>query len=61
MVSTFLGRCCNYFFDVWDAKISMQCLVVDIPWGVRHQSQSSGAPDVKLQLMVFCIQFVDGW
>ena len=35
----FFGRCCNYFVDVWDAKISMQCLVVDIPWGVCDQSQ----------------------
>jgi len=37
---TLPGRCCNYFVDVQDAKISVQCLVVDIPRGVCGQSRS---------------------
>jgi hypothetical protein len=39
-VSTFPGICCDYVFDVSDTEISMQCLVVDKPWGGGDQSQS---------------------
>jgi hypothetical protein len=39
-VPTFPGCCCcDYVFDVGDSEISMQCLVVDKPWGFDDQSQ----------------------
>jgi hypothetical protein len=38
-VSAFPGCCCDYVFDVSDSEISMQCLVVDNPWGIGDQSQ----------------------
>jgi hypothetical protein len=39
-VSVFPGCCCDYVFDVSDSKISIQCLVVDKPWGIGDYSQS---------------------
>jgi hypothetical protein len=39
-ISTFPGCRSDYVFDVSDAEISMQCLVVDKPWGSGDQSQS---------------------
>jgi hypothetical protein len=38
-ISTFPGCRCDYVFYVSDAGISMQCLVVDKPWGSGDPSQ----------------------